>query len=366
MAPRIDPALPLVWRSPTELQLGGLTPRVVMRDPGGLETGLVAALRHGASTSTLRTIGAGLDGTPAEVDRVLELLAPAFYEPTDVSRPASDGPTGLVVVDAEGEVARLLLANLGALGHRAVGVDDADAGDLATADVAVAVVAAAWVVPPARHLPWLRRDVPHLSVVDDERGITIGPLVEPGRGPCLRCIELARRDADTAWPAIAAQPRQVPRGWNHPCRGDHDEGDVSGGIDLTDVVEPDGVVSERREVREQQAGDLAVGIDDDATGGAVACGARGIGHGVEGRREHLEHPIDLGRGTVEPRADRAQRREARAVSQCGEETGLEAARVAHDDAGVQPAELQFSGRAPHEGECRVDARGHVESMPESA
>ena len=205
MAPRIDPALPLVWRSPAELQLGGLTPRVVMRDPGALETGLVAALRHGASTSTLRTIGAGLDGTPAEVDRVLELLAPAFYEPTDVSRPASDGPTGLVVVDAEGEVARLLLANLGALGHRAAGLDDADAGDLATADVAVAVVAAAWVIPPARHLPWLRRDVPHLSVVDDERGITIGPLVDPGSGPCLRCVELDRRDADAAWPAIAAQ-----------------------------------------------------------------------------------------------------------------------------------------------------------------
>ena len=204
MAPRIDPALPLVWRSPAELQLGGLTPRVVMRDPGGLETGLLAALRHGASLSTLRTIGAGLDGSPAEVDRVLELLAPAFDTATDAPRPAPDRTTGRVVVDADGEVARLLLANLAALGHGAVMLDEVDAIDPA-ADVSLTVIAAAWVIPPARHLPWLRRDVPHLSVVDDERGITIGPLVEPGRGPCLRCIELSRRDADAAWPAIAAQ-----------------------------------------------------------------------------------------------------------------------------------------------------------------
>ncbi len=218
MAPRIDPALPLVWRSPAELQLGGLTPRVVIRDPGGLETGLVAALRHGAGYSTLRTIGAGLDGSPAEVERVLELLAPAFDEATDVSCRTADRRTGRVVVDADGEVARLLLANLTALGHSAVKVDevDGDAGGNDGDEVALVVIAAAWVIPPARHLPWLRRDVPHLAVVDDERGITVGPFVEPGLGPCLRCVELDRRDADGAWPAIAAQLAGRPA--PHPGR----------------------------------------------------------------------------------------------------------------------------------------------------
>ncbi len=204
MVPRIDPALPLVWRSPTELQLGGLAPRVLLRDPGALETGLIAALRHGASLSTLRTIGAGLDGAPAEVARVLELLSPAFDDATDVPRPVPDRPRARVVVDADCELARLLLANLAALGHDAVRLDDVDPDD-ALDDVALVVVAAAWVIPPARHLPWLRRDVPHLAIVDGERGVTVGPLVEPGRGPCLRCVELDRRDADGAWPAIAAQ-----------------------------------------------------------------------------------------------------------------------------------------------------------------
>ena len=214
MAPRIDPALPLVWRSPTELQLGGLTPRVVMRDPGGLETGLVAALRHGASVSTLRTIGAGLDGSPAEVDRVLELLAPAFDDATDVPRPASDRPAGRVVVDADGEVARLLLANLAALGHGAVGLDDADAGDEpAGADVALAVIAAPWVIPPARHLPWLRRDVPHLSVVDDERGVTIGPLVRSR----TRSVPAVRRARPSRCRRRLAGDRGTARGTTRPA-----------------------------------------------------------------------------------------------------------------------------------------------------
>jgi bacteriocin biosynthesis cyclodehydratase domain-containing protein len=34
---------------------------------------------------------------------------------------------------------------------------------------------------------------------------TIGPLVVPGRTPCLRCVALARGDRDPQWPSVAAQ-----------------------------------------------------------------------------------------------------------------------------------------------------------------
>lgn len=216
MAPRIDPALPLVWRSTSELQLGALAPRVVIPDPGDLETGLLAALRHGASVATLHTIGAGLGGSAADVDRLLERLAPAFEGATDAPSPTLDARgSARVVVDGAGELTRLLLAHLVALGHDAIGLGEHDAespagrrggsGTGRDGDVALAVIAAPWVIPPARHLRWLRNDVPHLAIVDDELGTRIGPLVEPGRGPCLRCLELHRRDADSAWPAIAAQ-----------------------------------------------------------------------------------------------------------------------------------------------------------------
>src|SRR5690606_17124840 len=42
-------------------------------------------------------------------------------------------------------------------------------------------------------------------VVVSERAVTVGPFVEPGLGPCLHCVHLARTDLDPAWPALAAQ-----------------------------------------------------------------------------------------------------------------------------------------------------------------
>lgn len=219
MAPRIDPALPLVWRSPADLQLGATDARVVLRDAGDLETGLISALRHGASIGTLTTIGVGLGGSPERVGELLAALEPAFERvPVRSPEAASAAPRRVVAIDAAGELGARLAADLAALGHEVVDLerdmaDGSEPGaDGTTSDaasvldaVSIAVIAADWVVRPARHLRWLRRDVPHLAVVFDDAGARVGPLVEPGAGPCLRCLELARRDADAAWPVIAAQ-----------------------------------------------------------------------------------------------------------------------------------------------------------------
>lgn len=204
MASRIDPTLPLVWRSPTDLQLGAAEARVILPDAGELETSLIAALRHGASDSTLMTIGIGLGFPADEVRRLLVALQPAL-----VTRPGREGeasapPTATIPVrvalDADGLVERHLSASLESLGYEVV------TGDNELADrAALAVISAPWVVTPGRYLPFLRRDVPHLAIVFDDTGARVGPLVEPGSGPCLRCLDLARRDADAAWPVIAAQ-----------------------------------------------------------------------------------------------------------------------------------------------------------------
>ena len=203
MAPRIDPTLPLVWRSPTDLQLGAAQARAIIRDAGELETSLIAALRHGASATTLMTIGTGLGASADEVQRLLTALEPAFESDQGRAGAASaaltvDEPVR-VALDAEGLVGSHLARSLEALGYDVVASGDA-------ADhVALAVISAQWVVAPARYLPFLRRDVPHLAIVFDDAGARVGPLVEPGAGPCLRCLDLTRRDDDAAWPAIAAQ-----------------------------------------------------------------------------------------------------------------------------------------------------------------
>ena len=45
-----------------------------------------------------------------------------------------------------------------------------------------------------------RRRQPHLVVTIREGAAMVGPLVPAGGGPCLRCVELYRRDRDAKWP----------------------------------------------------------------------------------------------------------------------------------------------------------------------
>ncbi|MGF1662452.1 MAG: hypothetical protein ACFCVG_08265, partial [Kineosporiaceae bacterium] len=52
---------------------------------------------------------------------------------------------------------------------------------------------------------WLASDVPHLAVLVRECDVVVGPLVVPGRGPCLHCLDLARRDRDPQWPTVLPQ-----------------------------------------------------------------------------------------------------------------------------------------------------------------
>ena len=76
--------------------------------------------------------------------------------------------------------------------------------DGARPDLAVLTGAA-----PARDaalLAGLMRDgVPHLAVRADEAIGIVGPLVEPGRSACLRCVDMTKAERDPAWPMILAQ-----------------------------------------------------------------------------------------------------------------------------------------------------------------
>lgn len=62
----------------------------------------------------------------------------------------------------------------------------------------------------------LRNDVPHLAVTLCDSRASIGPLVEPGKTPCLRCIKLHQTDVDPAWPMLGAQLRDLEAEEIHP------------------------------------------------------------------------------------------------------------------------------------------------------
>lgn len=56
---------------------------------------------------------------------------------------------------------------------------------------------------------FLRTDQPHLLVRCHGQGVCVGPLVRPGRTSCVRCADLARRDADPQWPTVLNQLTRV-------------------------------------------------------------------------------------------------------------------------------------------------------------
>jgi hypothetical protein len=67
-------------------------------------------------------------------------------------------------------------------------------------------------------MPEPPRLLPHLlSEVRGEVGV-VGPLVMPGTSACLRCLDLARTDADPGWPAVAVQLATNSR-TQAPCDG---------------------------------------------------------------------------------------------------------------------------------------------------
>jgi bacteriocin biosynthesis cyclodehydratase domain-containing protein len=189
MVVHIDPRVPLVWRDPTSMQFGIDRPRVILRDVDATTERMIAALVAGVSRTGLTMIG-GQRAAP-----LLEALAPVLETPL--------GPKPRVVV-----VGRTVVADrvAGLLAAASCDVDRrATAAAAEDVDAALGIAIGEFVLDPQLHGLWLRRDVPHLPVVVGDQFVTIGPVVEPGDGPCLHCMHLWRRDSDAAWPAIVAQ-----------------------------------------------------------------------------------------------------------------------------------------------------------------
>ncbi len=191
---RLDPRIPVVWRTPSSIQLGIDPPLVVIDDVTDAEERMLAALSVGVTAAGLHLVA---KTSAATRDEFLDIVAPAL------ERSLPDPTPCAVTVCGRCAFVELLAR---ALAVEAVSVTIVhEFADLPDSRPDLAIVVAPHVIPPAFHGVWLRRDVPHLPIVFAETSSVIGPLVEPGAGACLVCLELHRRDSDPSWPAIATQ-----------------------------------------------------------------------------------------------------------------------------------------------------------------
>lgn len=190
MALRIDPRIPVVWRSPETIQLGVRRPLATVEHADAVDVVLIDALRIGTVRSALDVLAHELGGDARQVDILLASVERALLDDAPATRRS-------VVVDPQSSASPRISESIEAAGF--------EVGGAVTDDTDAVVLAADYVVDPRTAARLQSSDIPHLPVVFDDGGAHIGPLVVPGTAPCLACIELGRAHVDEAWPAIAAQ-----------------------------------------------------------------------------------------------------------------------------------------------------------------
>ncbi|TPW75866.1 TOMM precursor leader peptide-binding protein [Schumannella soli] len=207
MVLRLDPDVPVLWRSPDSLQIGALRVHGVLEQVGPAEERVLQALRGGASRAALEVLAEQAGGTHLPLDAVLAMLRPALARsPRTGTRAALFGAGRIPDAVHRLLADRDLLDEAGpAPGDTARSARPSSRTRSAGRGEVIAVPISPWIIRPADSGHWLRRDALHLPVVVGDGALTIGPLIRPGSTACLHCIHRHRVDADPAWPALAAQ-----------------------------------------------------------------------------------------------------------------------------------------------------------------
>jgi bacteriocin biosynthesis cyclodehydratase domain-containing protein len=233
MVLKLDARYPLVWRSPWDIQFGVDPVRVILRDVDSVEERLISALVAGISRSGLSMIAESAGATEMTVEAVLRKLSPVIdtalegtpASSTDTRARFTPSPRG--GTDDRADLPRADIVGRGTTVERLARILAQSGVQLAVASSATlspGVSSSAGITMPAREdAPaigiaighyvldpdvygyWLRRDIPHLPIVFGDAAVAIGPMIEPGTGPCLYCLDRFRTDADPVWPTLAAQ-----------------------------------------------------------------------------------------------------------------------------------------------------------------
>ena len=212
----LDPGMPVLLRPDGAVQIGWDPARAVLvRPPSGLGAGGLAAVLRALfaplSTAELHRLARarGLDDI-AGFDEMLAGLVSAGVLTERNRRPGgrAGGRALSIRVHGSGPLSELLVDGLRCSGAR-VGHSSRVSAAGTPDGVDLVVLADQLAADPRLVRDLQGAGVPHLPVrVRDGVGI-VGPLVIPGLSSCLCCADLHRTDRDAAWPALAAQLREV-------------------------------------------------------------------------------------------------------------------------------------------------------------
>lgn len=205
MRHRLNPYLTVVVRPPTLVQLGAsATGAPVLQPPPWLApdaaAGLLRWLQDFRTPRELERRAADLGMTGGDVAELLDVLRDHGLLESEPPRLPLQ-----VHLHGRGPVSDALLGELASLDPVRVTAGTGRSWSPAGRGVDLVVLTDALSPDPVLLARLMRERVPHLPVVLRDGAGIVGPLVLPGAGPCLRCLDRSRADTDPGWPALACQ-----------------------------------------------------------------------------------------------------------------------------------------------------------------
>lgn len=200
---RLRPTARPVRRGPGEVQFGVAPGHgIVLAGLTEAEADLLLSLAGDAGTSRDAALARRF-GVPAHrVEQFVTALRShdLLVDAAVPGRPAAPDDQPVLAVPGHGRVVDRIRTELASAGCQVTTQDD---GAVPPADLVV--VCAPDAVTPDAGRDWQAAGTAQLPVVVRAGGVVIGPLIHPGTSPCLRCLDLHRRDKDAAWPRILSQ-----------------------------------------------------------------------------------------------------------------------------------------------------------------
>lgn len=228
MVLQINPSQMALWRKPDELQLGVGSNAIRLKKLSQGQQRLMNLLYRGIpdeyfeeaaeavgaenATELLEAVAPDLLGKAGFQTRLsAEFIEKSFAEICRAQASfAIEGSAVLemrqvsrIYVQGQSSTSALISDSLSSAGVGNI-VDESNAKEVDD-EIDFAILIGQNTVSPADYSRFMNRAIAHISIVFDAAGVSVSPVIENSKTPCLTCYHENLSDEDSQWPTLATQ-----------------------------------------------------------------------------------------------------------------------------------------------------------------
>jgi len=191
---RIRTSRPVLWRTPSSVQVGVDEPALVVDNIPDQAAPLIHALQSGVSSVGFSLLAQQLRVPLMTAKALIEDLSPAFEKDTTPRLPR-------LIVTGHSITRRIVAETLFGWGYPTTLATRPRPGH----STAIHLLVSDYLIDPEWLPIYGSGRSRHVPLVFSDRSITAGPLVVPGKTPCLSCRELHIREVEPHWLSLGSQ-----------------------------------------------------------------------------------------------------------------------------------------------------------------